>query len=142
MSDLTETIREKARLAIEEFSARVSQPMDYSGRSLESVDALLCEFSTHGPELGSETVSVIVELLGCYVLEVGYREFGGSYKWYEPGSQPVLIVGEPDAHIAFVAFDKVRGRLSGDEEDNIAYFYNGFAIAAASSEPGMEAFFM
>jgi hypothetical protein len=142
MSDLTETVREKAQLAIEEFADRVPQPMDYSGRSLEAVELFLREISAQSSTMEPETLSVIVELIGCYVLEVGHREFGGNYKWYEPGSQPVLIVGEPDTHVAIISFEKVRGRLSGDEEDNISYFYNGFAIAAASSEPGMEAFFM
>ena len=38
----------------------------------------------------------LIELLGCYILEVGFRQHGGRFSWYEERKQPVLVVGEPE----------------------------------------------
>ncbi|MCR8959735.1 hypothetical protein M0765_018920 [Variovorax sp. S2] len=89
--------------------------------------------------LKSQAREALVELLGCYILEVGFREFGGKWSWYEKGTQPVLVVGEPEFHVAMMSFDKVRGRLSGDVGDNIPFFYAGFSERARSAEPGVRA---
>jgi hypothetical protein len=48
----------------------------------------------------------------------------------------VLVVGEPSFHVAMIAWDKVRGRLKGDEADNIPFFYAGFAKCVREAEPG------
>jgi hypothetical protein len=89
-----------------------------------------------------EAREAMIELLGCYILEVGFREFEGKWSWYEERKQPVLIVGEPLFHVAMITFDKVRGRLSGDASDNIPFFYDGFAERARKAEPGMRAFYV
>jgi hypothetical protein len=48
----------------------------------------------------------------------------------------VLVVGEPSFHVAMISWDKVRGRLNGDEADNIPFFYAGFAKRVREAEPG------
>src|SRR5574340_168533 len=67
------------------------------------------------------------ERFGCSVLEVARRNHGGRYLWLEERDQPILVWGEPEYHVAMIAWDKVRGRLSGDEADSILFFYEGFA---------------
>lgn len=114
--------------------------MDYSSRSLQAVEEMLAEASKHS--LRSEAREALVELLGCYILEVGFREFGGKWGWFEERAQPVLVVGEPDFHVAMIAFDKVRGRLSGDLGDNIPFFYDGFAERARKARPGDRALYV
>lgn len=49
----------------------------------------------------------------------------------------MLVVGEPEYHVALLAADKVRGRVLGDEADNIPFFYEGFAARVRSATPGL-----
>ena len=84
----------------------------------------------------------LVRILGSYVLEVGRREFGGKFYWHDGRDQPVLVVGEPDYRIAILTFDKVRGRLFGDQADNIPLFYQGFAARARTAEPGADVLYV
>ncbi len=83
-----------------------------------------------------EQVTALVQDFGCYILEVGRRQFGGRYQWHDGRDQPVLVVGETAFRVAILAWDKVRGRLGGDEGDNIPFFYAGFAGRARQAVPG------
>jgi len=58
------------------------------------------------------------------------------------GARPVLIVGEPEFRVAMIAWDKVRGRLSGDKADNIPFFYAGFAERVRGAQPGDDALYV
>lgn len=111
--------------------------LDFSRASLLSVEAVLAKFAgwLEG-DPGNEIVDSLVRTMGCYVLEVARREFGGNYRWFEERGQPVLVCGDDETHVALIAMDKVRGRVGGDEGDNIPFFYEGFAEAAASPVPG------
>ena len=77
-----------------------------------------------------------MQQFGCYVLEVARREFGGRYLWHNELQQPVLVAGEPQVHVAMVAWSKVQGRLAGDEADNISFFYSGFAERVTNAQAG------
>ena len=81
-------------------------------------------------------VTSLVQHIGCYVLEVGRRAFGGEYFWHEEGEQPILVVGEPQAHIALMTWSRVVGRLTDDEDDDIVFFFDAFAARAAAPEAG------
>jgi len=83
-----------------------------------------------------------VQQVGCYVLEVARRAYGGTYYWHLEGEQPVLVVGEPDAHVAIMTWSKVVGRLTGDVGDNLPFFFDGFAEKAAAPEPGSSVMFL
>lgn len=72
---------------------------------------------------------MIVDWGGCYLLEVGRRQFGGMYRLYEQRGWPVLVLGEPEFSAAFLAHDKIDGRLSGDEMDNLPFFYGALRRA-------------
>lgn len=93
---------------------------------------------TSPPDLEPEQVTTLVQNFGCYILEVGRRAFGGRYLWHEGRDQPVLVVGEPDARVALLTWDKVRGRLGGDAADNILFFFQGFAEQARDATPGSD----
>ncbi|MEO3924176.1 hypothetical protein ABGB07_10000 [Micromonosporaceae bacterium B7E4] len=47
-----------------------------------------------------------------------------------------LVVGEPMFRVAMATWDKVKGRLSGDEADNIPFFHAGLARRARGSAEG------
>jgi hypothetical protein len=116
--------------------------MDYSEASLAIIDQTLGEAATWDNELTQEQLENFAQDFGCYILEVGRREFGGRYCWFERADAPVLVVGEPDCRIALLTLDQVRGRLSGDSSCNIPFFYAGFAERARRAEPGTDVLYV
>jgi hypothetical protein len=131
-----------AARAVEALQARAGGRLDYSLGSLEAVDDMLVEVSGYVADLDEQVVTNLVQQLGCYVLEVGRRAYGGRYYWHDEGEQPVLVVGEPDAHVAMMAWSKVTGRITGDAGDEIPFFFAGFAQKAAQPAPGEEVLFV
>ncbi|MEP6754413.1 MAG: hypothetical protein ABJA67_02845 [Chthonomonadales bacterium] len=131
-----DAMSEIAADAVDKFGVQAGNGLDLTPGSLAAVESLLSELSERSGDLTVEQESEIVQLLGAYILEVGRREFGGKYSWYEAGNEPVLVVGQPVFSIAMIPGDKVRGRLRGDEADNIPFFYDGFAERARRAEPG------
>jgi len=137
---MTNQVTVSAASAVEQLQGRAGGRLDYSPASLQAVEEMLAEASKQA--IKPEAREALIELLGCYILEVGFREFGGKWSWHEERRQPVLIVGEPAFHVAMIAFDKVRGRLSGDAGDNIPFFYEGFAERTRNAEPGVRALYV
>jgi len=127
MNAIQEEVTSAAEHAVTSLQARAGGRLDYSAASLAAVDEMLVEVSGYVADLDEAVVTGLVQQLGCYVLEVARRAYGGTYYWHDEGQQPVLVVGEPDAHIALLTWSKVTGRLTGDVGDDIAYFFQGFA---------------
>jgi len=142
MEDLSELVADKAQRAVEQFRDRSSDGLDFTDASLSIVEKMLAEASSFINEMPGDQVDALVHLLGSYVLETGRREFGGQYYWHDGRDQPVLVVGEPEFKVAIMAFDKVRGRLSGDEADNIPFFYEGFATRARDARASDDVLFV
>ena len=137
---MSNQIQENAESAVKQLQARAGGKLDYSPGSLAVVEEMLGEAATQ--QLKPESREALIELLGCYILEVGMREHGGKYAYFEARKQPVLVVGEPSFHVAMVTFDKVRGRLSGDLGDNIPFFYEGFSERVRNATPGTSALYV
>ena len=142
MNAIQDEVIDAAGRAVATLQARAGGRLDFSVASLAAVDEMLAEASAYVADLDEAVVTGLVQQLGCYVLEVGRRAFGGEYFWHEEGEQPILVVGEPAAHVALMTWSKVVGRLTGDVEDDIAYFFNGFADKAAQPEPGSNVLFL
>ncbi len=138
MDKLEQQVADKAERAVAQLRERSNDSLDYSESSLTVVEEMLAEASDYIDDLPKDQIDSLVHMLGSYILEVGRREFGGKYYWHDGRDQPVLVVGEPDYRIAILTFDKVRGRLSGDDSDNIPFFYQGFAARARRAEPGAD----
>ncbi|QDT60138.1 hypothetical protein SV7mr_26550 [Stieleria bergensis] len=138
MKKLAQQVVDKAERAVDQLRDRSNDTLDYSESSLAVVDEILVEASDFLDETPEAHVDALVRLLGSYVLEVGRRAFGGIYYWYEDRDQPVLVIGEPDYRVAILAFDKIRGRLSGNEAANIPLFYRGMAKLAGDAKPGTD----
>ncbi len=115
--------------------------LDYSQASLTIVEKMAEEAARWRSTLPPDQLTNLIQDTGCYLLEVGRREFGGEILWHEPRGQPVLVIGEPIYHVALMTWDKVRGRLSGDQADNLAFFYDGFAEKARQATPGTRALY-
>ena len=142
MSELQQEVQRLAAQAQADFNDRADGKLDFSEESLQIVEEMLAEASTYRDDLPSETVEGIVTRFGCYILEVGRQQFGGTYSWLEERNQPVLVVGNPQSHTALGTWDKVRGRLSGDAGDNIPFFFEGFAKRVRMSSAGSRALYI
>ena len=142
---MTDTAAEVTRLAarcLDTLQERAGGSLDYSVASLTVIEEILAEASEFYSELPEGQIRAIVQEVGCYILCVGHRQFGGEYFWHDERAQPVLAVGEPEKHVAMMTWDKVHGRLSGDVGDNIPFFYDGFAERAATAPAGTRALYV
>ncbi len=114
----------------------------FSRDSLTIVEEMAEEAAAWRSTLSPDQLTNLVQDVGCYLLEVGRREFDGQYLWHEPRHQPVPVVGEPAFHVALMTWDKVRRRLGGDRADNLLFFYDGFAERARQAVPGTRAIYV
>ena len=142
MNAIFDEVTTAAERAVTSLQARAGGRLDYSVASLAAVDEMLAEVSAYVADLDEAVVTGLVQRLGCYVLEVGRRAYGGTYFWHDEGEQPILVVGEPEAHVALMTWSKVVGRLTGDVGDDIVYFFAGFAQKAAAPEAGSNVLFL
>ena len=142
MNAIQEEVAAAAARAVASLQARAGGRLDFSIASLAVVDEMLVEVSDYVADLDEAVVTGLVQQLGCYVLEVGRQAFGGEYFWHDEGEQPILVVGEPAAHVALMTWSKVVGRLTGDVGDDIVYFFNGFAQKAEHPQPGANVLFL
>lgn len=141
MDDLSDQVANKARRAVEHLRDYSDEELDFSEASLCAVEKMLVDASEYAQEMHEKQITVLVRLLGSYVLEVGRKEFGGKYYWHGEREQPLLIVGEPKFKVGILTFDKVRGRLLRDLVQSIPSFYRGFAQQARDAEPGTDSIF-
>lgn len=114
MIDTRSEVQRLATGAIEMLQERAGGGLDYTTQSLSIVEEILAEAADYFSELPEGQVTAIVQRVGCYILEVAHRQFGGEFFWHNDLDQPVLVVGEPKKHIALATWGKVCGRLSGD----------------------------
>lgn len=131
-----------AKRAVDLLQDRANGGLNFSELSLSIVEDMLAEASAQVDDMAESQIASLVELLGCYVLEVARMKYGGQYAWIDPERGPVLILGEPDTHIAIATWTKVRGRLNGDAGDNIPFFYQGFSEMASALPLGKRVLFI
>jgi hypothetical protein len=142
MSTVLEDVASTAKRAVDTFRDRSNDGLDFSQESLSIVEEMLAEASDYVGEMPQSQVSGLVRLLGCYILEVARATYGGEYGWIDETKGPILVVGEPETHIAIATWAKVRGRLSGDPADNLPFFYQGFSDMASTRPPGQRTLFI
>ena len=111
-----------------------SAALDYSEESLGRVTAILSGMAAMFSD--GEFPPALVEDASSYVLEVARREFGGVFKYHGPTEQLVLVTGMPNYEVSITGKTKVVGLLSGDQADDLAFHYAGFAARARSATPG------
>ncbi|ALU89328.1 hypothetical protein Hrubri_2137 [Herbaspirillum rubrisubalbicans M1] len=142
MTTVLQDVADTAKRAVDTFHDRSRGGLDFSEGSLSIVEEMLAEASDYISEMPQPEISSLVQLLGCYVLEVARTTYGGEYAWLDEAKGPVLIVGEPTTHIAIATWEKIRGRLNGDPADNIPFFYQGFADMARTLPAGKRKLFV
>jgi hypothetical protein len=142
MITILQDVVKTAKQAVDTFHDRSGGALDFSARSLQMVEEMLAEASDYVTKMPPSEISSLVQLLGCYVLEVARTTYGGQYAWLDDDRGPVLIVGEPTTHIAIATWAKIRGRVNGDHADNIPFFYQGFAEMASELPAGKRTLFV
>jgi hypothetical protein len=63
--------------------ARPNSSLDFSPDSLSIVEDILAEAAQYAHETTDEQRKHVAQPFGCYVLEVGRRQFGGKYLWHD-----------------------------------------------------------
>lgn len=131
---------ETKKLAAEavQLATALGKKLDYSEASVEVLERVLAAIAPEFPHLTPAAQDLTVERFGCYLLQVGLKAFGGQLQWEPERQVPVLVVGEPDCRIAVITWEKVRSRLTGDEADNIVFFWAGFATRAKKRAAGTD----
>lgn len=145
MTTILQDVVDTAKRAIETFHDRSSGRLDFSENSLSIVEEMLAEASGYLDEMSQAETSSLVQLFACYVLEVARTRYGGEYAWLDDERGPVLVVGEPETHIAIATWARIRSRLSGlsgDGADNIPFFYRGFSDMASTLPNGKRTLFV
>ena len=119
----------------ENFKARGS--FDFSIESLKPVDDLLGEVSDFIDE--EDALYNIYTMVGSYIFETVRRNYGGNYYWLQKEEQPMLVIGEPDYSVAFMAWEKAKGRILKGSEDNIPFYIDGVIqqIERGKQQPGL-----
>lgn len=116
--------------------------LDYSEKSISVVEIILNEMAEKSLGLSDEQIVMMSQEYGCYLLLTAYRLYGGEFFWNDENEQPMLIVGEPEACIVLLTWNKMRGRLLGDKADHVAYFFDEFSKDARHPEQGKNVIYM
>ncbi|MBI0060536.1 MULTISPECIES: hypothetical protein [Gilliamella] len=112
--------------------------LDYSEKSITVVEMIIGEMADKSFGLPEEQLNMISQEYGCYLLLTAHKLYGGQFFWNQEFEQPMLICCEPDATIALLTWNKVKGRLLGDKTDHIAYFLDEFGKATFQPEKGTQ----
>lgn len=93
MHELSDRIARAAEDAVAVYGYLRGEPPDYSDASLETVDEMLSAAADWNEESTTDQIQNLVQSFGCYVLEVGRRQFGGPYCWFEGRGKPCCSSG-------------------------------------------------
>ncbi|MCE3259898.1 MAG: hypothetical protein K0S12_1539 [Bacteroidetes bacterium] len=133
--DFSKQLMAEAQQCVEQFGARF-KGLDYSVESLKVVDAILDEAAGFQNNMEEAQVRGVIQRTGSYIFEVARKNYGGKYYWYEKMEQPILVTGQPQFEISLLAFEKVKGRLEKGSEDNIPFFFEGYAERVRNAKKG------
>ncbi|MCC9605764.1 hypothetical protein LOC68_21305 [Blastopirellula sp. JC732] len=142
MTNHDDEIAKAAARCVEMSEQRGGGVLDYSEASLAIVEEILQEVVPFWGGMSFQEREMVGRDLGCYLLEVARREFGGEYQWSEENDQPVLVVERTDCRVALMTLNKVCDRAAGDEADNIPFFFDGFASRVREAKPGTNALYV
>ena len=134
VTDIQDEVARTASCAVDALHGHPAGALDFSRKSLEVIEAALAEASHIIPR--SQGINRVPWCNSSVATSLRWRgaSSGGRYLWHNELQQPVLVVGEPQVHVAMVAWSKVQGRLAGDEADNISFFYSGFAERVTNAQ--------
>ncbi len=137
--EFIEMASNNAERIVSSFNEPFGGTLDYSEKSLSTLDEILSNFSEHQDEVDDEMKSDLIAQAGSYIFEVARRNFTGKYYWYDQLDQPILVTGQPNFEISFLAFEKVKMRIENGDEDNIPFFFKGYSERVKKGKVGDKA---
>lgn len=135
-NEFTKDIMVNASFFKENYENRYNG-LDFSVKSLNIVDQILEDASDFYEEMNEDQRQNIITKAGSYIFEVARQNFGGKYFWYNNLNQPILVTGQPQFEMSFLAFEKVKGRLKNGSEDNIPFFFEGYVQGVKNKKTQM-----
>ena len=131
MNDFENEVKRLSYEFIKSLPQYLISEMDYSVKSIKSLDDFLDIGSSlyKSDGISEQNIESVVDGAGSYILEIGRRNFGGEYLWYEERNQPILVTGRPDFQIGLLAYEKVRSRIINGSEDDLCFFFQGYIDA-------------
>ncbi len=136
LDEFTQQMAGSAMNCVNHFKGRYGDKLDFTVKSLETVDEILDEASDFYEEMKQEQKDWIINSVGAYIFEVARRNYGGKYYWFDQRNQPIFVTGQPKFEISIVVFDKVRGRIENGKEDNIPFFFKGYTERVENAKEG------
>jgi hypothetical protein len=79
VNDMESEVKRLAAESVEMLQERAGGVLDYTVRNLDMVEEILAEAADYFSELPQEQGTSIVQRVGCYVLDVAHRQFGGRF---------------------------------------------------------------
>lgn len=129
-------ISKQADELVSAFNERYNGDLDYSEKSLVSLDRILNSFSAMKHKMDEEVLQGITHEAGAYLFEVVRRNYGGKYYWLNTENQPILVIGQPEFEICITAYEKVRMRIANGAEDSIPYYVQLVSQTIKQAKPG------
>lgn len=134
--EFTQQMADSAMLCVNHFKGRYGNKLDFTVKSLETVDEILDEASDFYEDMKQEQKDWIINSVGAYIFEVARKNYGGKYYWFDQRNQPIFVTGQPKFEISIVVFDKVKGRMENGKEDNIPFFFKGYTERVEKAKEG------
>jgi hypothetical protein len=142
MNRLDREVLKCAERVVQMSRDRAGEALDYSDGSIAIVEEMLAEAAAHARRMPEAQLRRLSQDIGCYILEVARRNHGGAYVWAADRNEPSLHVGEPQFSITLFCWDKVYGRLRGEDAHGIPAFYAGYVERVRQAKPGDRAAFV
>ena len=111
----TDDMSANANLLVKQF--KDDAKLDFTIESLREVDLIIKDSIVFYKKADSETKRKMIIKIGAYVFEVARKKFGGQYYWYNRLDQPILVTGQPEFEMSFLAYEKVRGCFENGKQN-------------------------
>ena len=126
----TDDMSANANLLVKQF--KDDAKLDFTIESLREVDIIIKDSIVFYKKADSETKRKMIIKIGAYVFEVARKKFGGQYYWYNRLDQPILVTGQPEFEMSFLAYEKVRGCFENGKQNEISLVFEDYAVGIAN----------
>lgn len=126
----TDDMSANANLLVKQF--KDDAKLDFTIESLREVDLIIKDSIGFYKKADPETKRKMIIKIGAYVFEVARKKFGGQYYWYNRLDQPILVTGQPEFEMSFLAYEKVRGCFENEKPNEISPVFEDYAVGIAN----------
>lgn len=126
----TDDMSANANLLVKQF--KDDAKLDFTIESLREVDLIIKDSIGFYKKADLETKRKMIIKIGAYVFEVARKKFGGQYYWYNRLDQPILVTGQPEFEMSFLAYEKIRGCFENGKQYKISPVFEDYALGIAN----------